>query len=235
MLVTQLALAQQTKYEKALPQIERHNFKKMPKGWERTQVAEGDLNKDGLKDKAFFAVAPAVEHTYKSELGNSWYTTTSRNIVIAVYLRQADKTYRRIVANTKLIEPFEIVSQEVVHFEDTPGVPTSTGCIADINIKNGCLTLEAMDCAIGWYGVYKIRYRWQQGALSMINYWCRNVMQYKATDVDWNLTTGQWVRYNDSEDKVEETGFKKLRPLPTLQQTKSFELEQKEIRLALHE
>lgn len=162
-------------------------------------TAEGDLNKDGIKD-----VVIVMQDTLQE----------SAPYRIQVFFRDAQKELQLITSSTKLIE---------AQYPDGREWRSGNG-FSDVKIEKGVLLVEFSLVR----GQFTHKFRYQNGNFELIGYtYSSSDGIGKIYSTDYNLSTGvkisKVVSY-ETDEVFSNTKTKKLiRPLPKLQDVVPFE------------
>ncbi len=158
----------------------------IPKGWEvlkkygdKLAIAEGDLNKDGITDKAF-----VIEQSNQSEY------TAPRNLLIL--LGNNDNTYTLSIRAEKAI----LLEIEGGTFGDP---------FEDIVIDRGSVLLKFMGGSSRWHMYYRFRYQnngWYLIGFTQGAYEAIGDSMYCLQD-DYNLITGDYIGEKLKDGKIE--------------------------------
>jgi hypothetical protein len=178
----------------------------IPDGWHILEkndgnlaIAEGDLNQDGLMDKAF--VIEGEDKQTEEE-----YYVPPRSLLIA--LRNSDNSYS-----------LSIKADNAIMLRNQGGVFGDP--FQDIKIESGSLLLEFYGGSnYRWYMYYRFRYQddgWYLIGVTKGSYFTGTATMDEADEEDYNLLTGDYTikKFEDSEIKTTK-GNRGKRPLVNL-------------------
>jgi hypothetical protein len=178
----------------------------IPEGWHILEkndgnlaVAEGDLNKDGLPDKAF-----VIEGEDKQT--DEEFYAPPRSLLIA--LKNKDNTYS-----------LSIKSDKAIMLRDQGGVFGDP--FQDIKIENDSLVIEFYGGSnYRWYMYYRFRYQndgWYLIGVTKGSYFTGTATMDEADEEDYDLLTGDYTikKFEDGEIKTTK-GNRGIKPLVNL-------------------
>lgn len=178
----------------------------IPDGWHilekndgKFAIAEGDLNQDGIMDKAF-----VIEE--KDKQTEEEYYAPPRSLLIA--FKNEDNTYS-----------LSIKADNAIMLRNQGGVFGDP--FQDIKIERGTLLLEFYGGSnYRWYMYYRFRYQddgWYLIGVTKGSYFTGTATMENADEDDYNLLTGDYIikKYEDGQIKTTK-GNRGKRPLVNL-------------------
>ena len=172
----------------------------LPQGWKQVERLVGDLDRDGRADMVLvFRMASAANRVKQPGMGDETFDTNPWMLVVA--LREADGTYRRVVADHALIPRLEDP------YMDEPLGEGGLELTAKGVLKVTLTWFRSMGGWTTWSHTFGFRF--QDGCMRLIGFDRSEVARStgETEDMSVNYLTGKgWVRKGSIEEKKPRKG-----------------------------